>query len=244
MGTFSEGVLRTIERAYETPMNPDLRTKILLNGTWQLQPSNDETIPTRWNHSVTVPALVDIAEPRCDWKSFKYHYCRRTFKVSTEAELAYVVIEQAMFGTDVWLNGKRLGCDIACYTSQEYDCRSALKSGTNELIVRVGQRENLPAHSAVGKDQERTEWIPGIWGDVYLLCCGNPRVELVQVIPHIATSTAEVRVTVENLSEKEIAFSCNAFVCEKKSGKKGSEHLEAQSTIAPNGKDLYLQASD
>ncbi len=127
-----------------------------------------------------------------------------------------------MFGTDVWLNGELLGGDIACYTSQEYDARSALKMGENELVVRVGQRENLPSHSAVGKDQERTDWIPGIWGDVYVVQCGNPRVKLVQVIPHIASATAEVRLTLQNFSRAEVAFDLRCGVFEKGSGKQAS----------------------
>ncbi len=172
----------------------------------------------QWNHSVPVPALVDIATPKHDWKSFKHHWYRTTFDILHPPQLAFIVIEQAMFGTEVWLNGKRLGCDIACYTSQEYDARSALQTGVNELIVRVGQRENLPPHSAVGKDQERTEWIPGIWGDVYLLQCGNPRVKRVQVIPHIETSGAEVRVTIENLTPIKMMAVISAGIFEKNSG--------------------------
>lgn len=195
------------------------RTKILLNGAWQLQPTNDETQPKGWNHSVPVPALVDSAEPRYDWKKFKFHWYQTIFNVADLSELAFIVIEQAMFGTDVWLNGKYLGGDIACYTSQEYDLRSTLKVGRNELVVRVGQREHLPSHSAVGKDQERTDWIPGIWGDVYFMQSGNPRIKLVQVIPHIDSAIAEVRVTIENLSKSEVDFELHSAIYEKKTDK-------------------------
>lgn len=235
------------------------RTKLLLNSNWQLQPSNDESLPTNWSHTVPVPALVDIASPRYDWKTFKYHYYRTTFEVgekktatgqesrATNAETklescatnCFIIIEQAMFGTDVWLNGKNLGGDIACYTSQEYDAREAIKLGeTNELIVRVGQRENLPPESAVGKDQERTEWIPGIWGDVYLLQCGNPRVKLIQVIPHIEHSTAEVRVTVENRAENISRTTISTFVREKKSRHQASQTLKQELHLAPNAVEV------
>ena len=173
-----------------------------LNGTWQLQATNDETLPAAWQHSVPVPALVDCAAPKHNWQKFKFHWYKTTFNAENNHELAFIVIEQAMFGTEVWLNRTRLGGDIACYTSQEYDARRALKTGENELLVRVGTKEDLPPHSAVGKDQERAEWIPGIWGDVHLLQCGNPRVKLVQVIAHIHTAAAEVRVTLENLSDE------------------------------------------
>src|SRR6266850_6112923 len=134
---------------------PRLRT--LLNGTWQLQAANDETFPAAWEQSVPVPALVDSAAPKHDWQKFKFHWHNITFNAENNFELAFIVIEQAMFGTEVWLNGTRLGGDIACYTSQEYDARRALRNGGNELVVRVGLKENLPPHSAVGKDQERAE---------------------------------------------------------------------------------------
>jgi hypothetical protein len=220
-------------------INP--RTRIILNGTWQLQPTNDEAVPTSWNHTVPVPSVVDAANPKHDWKSFKYHWHRTTFEVAKKSDLAFIVIEQAMFGTDVWLNGKHLGGDIACYTSQEYDARTAIRAGkTNELIVRVGQREHLPPESAVGKDQERTDWIPGIWGDVYLLQCGNPRVQLVQVIPHIETGIAEVRITVENRSGKTVSCTLSSTIVRKKQKTAASEPEKTKLTITKNGTEVIV----
>jgi len=78
-----------------------------------------------------------------------------------------------------------------------------------------------------GNDQERTEWIPGIWGDVYSLQCGNPRIKRVQVIPHIDTSMAGVRVTVENLSTKQTSVTLCTSIHEKRSGKEAA----AQGTV-------------
>lgn len=211
-----------------------LRKKLSLNGEWLLQPSDDDPIPTVWNHRVSVPALVDIAQPYYDWKAFTFHWYRTTFKVGSKNDLAFVVIEQAMFGTDIWLNGAHLGGDIACYTSQEYDARSALKLGENTLVVRVGQRQNLPAYSAAGNDQERTEWIPGIWGDVSLIQSGNPRIKLVQVIPDIKNSTAEVRVTIENLAEKSTRTTLSTLVREKATRKQVSNTLNEEINLAPS----------
>jgi hypothetical protein len=120
------------------------------------------------------------------------------FRVDADSprETAVIRIGQAMFGTSVWLNGTRLGEDIACYTSQEYDAAPSLRyDGPNELIVRVGMKETLPPESAVGNDKERQTFIPGIWGDVTLMLTGNPHIALVQVIPRYRESKAEVRVT-------------------------------------------------
>lgn len=210
------------------------RRKYLLNGIWFFQPTADDVMPTSWDHTIVVPSVVDCAEPRCRWQEFSYFWYRTTFDIPSLRECAFVVIEQAMFGTEVWLNGTHLGGDIACYTSQEYDARAALKRGVNELIVRVGRREHLPPHSAVGNDQERTEWIPGVWGDVNLTQCGNPRIKLVQVIPDIETATVEARVTVENRSEHPATVVLSTIVREKRSGKPVSTPQEQNLTLTPN----------
>src|SRR5258708_6072093 len=192
------------------------REILSLNGAWKLQPGNDDTIPSKWEHSVPVPALVDTALPGYEWKKHKYHWYRTSFDVRDTSDNAFIVVEQAMFGTDVWLNGRHLGGDIACYTSQEYDARAAIRSGSNELIVRTGRREDLPPHSAAGRDQERSEWIPGIWGDVSLVQSGNPRVLRIQVIPHIDPARAEILVTVLNLSDAEQTVRVTSRLVEKR----------------------------
>lgn len=219
-------------------INPSkARNAFSLNGTWEIQPGGDAPPSAEWNHHVPVPGLVDLATPAYDWRQNEYHWYRTTFRIESAHEVRTVllVIEQAMFGTEVWINRRRVGGDIGCYTSQEYDVSSFVKSsGENELLVRVGAKSTLPPESAVGKDQERTEWIPGIWGDVSLVQCGNPRVKLVHVIPHIHTTTAEVRVTVENLSNKPQTISLNLSICERVSRKEAGHARQASCTIPPS----------
>ena len=194
------------------------RNYLPLNGRWQLAPGLRDSPPSQWRHVLSVPGLVDLAGPEYDWRSHEYHWYRTEFTLPSEDRTPLVIlrIEQAMFGTAVWLNGVNVGCDIACYTSQEYDITPYIKYGAaNELLVRVGAKSTLPPESAVGKDQERSEFIPGIWGDVYVVRCGNPRIKLVQVIPHIEADMAEARITVENHSDAEVAMTLNAVVLER-----------------------------
>jgi len=196
------------------------RTTLSLNGGWQIAPGRKEAPPGHWGHEVVVPGLVDLAVPRYDWSESEYHWYRTTFTIpaANRSALAFLRIDQAMFGTSVWLNGAYVGCDIACYTSQEYDITAAVKYGVeNELLVRVGARNTLPAESAVGKDRERTEFIPGIWGDVNVILSGNPRVRLVQVIPHMGTGIASVRLWIENRSDNDALIQLGARAFEKKS---------------------------
>ncbi|HEV8538451.1 MAG TPA: beta galactosidase jelly roll domain-containing protein, partial [Bacteroidota bacterium] len=209
-----------------------MRKRISLNGTWQLQPTGDESMPTAWSHSIPVPALVDVSNPGYDWRNIGFHWYRCTFNVEAGNTLAFLVIEQAMFGTEVWLNGKYLGGDIACYTSQEYDIRAAMNVGkTNELIIRVGQRANLPSHSAVGNDQERTTWIPGIWGDVYLELTGNPRIKLVQTIPDISAGSVRVKLWIENRSDGDAAVQGRIGARERRSGESAGESISFDAEV-------------
>ncbi|MDI6802798.1 MAG: glycoside hydrolase family 2 TIM barrel-domain containing protein [Bacteroidota bacterium] len=213
------------------------KKKISLNGSWEIQPGEKESSPSKWDHQVQVPSLVDSADPKYNWQSYDYHWYRKTFRVDEpyQYQIAVLTIEQAMSGTEVWLNGKHIGGDIACYTSQEYICTDALLYGKeNELLVRVGSRDTLPLESAVGKDQEREIYIPGIWGDVYINLSGNPRVKLVQVIPHINSQQAEVRVTIENgfTSNKEVRIV--GKILEKKSKIQSSNIIATDVTVLAN----------
>ncbi len=192
------------------------RRTLLLNGTWELEPSDGPAPPDRWSRRVQVPALVDCAVPPTSWRDARFHWYRTVFRPPSASALAFLVVEQAMFGTEVWLNGIHLGGDIACYTSQEYDVRQALRDGgPQELIIRVGHKQDLPAHSAVGADQERSDWIPGIWGDVRLVQSGNPRIRTVFVLPQIDRSCAEVRLRLENLEREDVDATVITTVREK-----------------------------
>jgi beta-galactosidase len=215
------------------------RETVSLNGTWELQPGNESAMPARWTHAVAVPALVDAALPAYDWRGIRYHWYRRTIGVERLHECPFLVIEQAMFGTDVWLNGEHLGGDIACYTSQDYDLRGVLVEGENELVIRVGQRKDLPPHSAVGNDLERAEWIPGIWGDVVLVQSGNPRITLVQTLPTIEESSVIVRVTIHNTSSQETACSLRTAIRERMSSKEVAGGEMTDIHLPPAGRRTF-----
>jgi beta-galactosidase len=213
-----------------------------LNGDWLLAPGSASAPPESWPSTVPVPALVDAAVPSYDWAAAEYHWYRCVFTLS-EPERSYAFallrIEQAMFGTKVWLNGELLGEDIACYTSKEYDATAAIRrEGPNELLVRVGRRDQLPPESAVGRDQERTSFIPGIWGDVMLVFSGNPRVSLVQVIPYIGSSIAEVRVTLENRASEARRVRAVSTIVEHRSRKKASSPKELVKSVPAGGQTV------
>jgi beta-galactosidase len=190
---------------------PAARELVSLNGSWEIAPGGPGGPPARWVSRIEVPSLVDMALPPYPWRDSEYHWYRTSFTLprAERPETVVLVLEQAMFGTEVRLNGRVVGGDIACYTSQEYDVSNAVQCGEeNELLVRVGARETLPPESAVGNDQERDLYIPGIWGDTCLVRTGNVRIRRVQVIPRIGTGAAEIRVMIHNTGKAPCHVRC------------------------------------
>ena len=213
-----------------------------LNGLWDIAPGTAEAPLGEWRSNIPVPSLVDCAAPSYDWLSFSYHWYHLSFRVDSASptRTATIRIDQAMFGTSVWLNGSLLGGDIACYTSQEYDAAPYLRyDGPNELTVRVGLKETLPPESAVGRDQERQTFIPGIWGDVTLILAGNPRVALVQVIPRNRESTAEVIVTLHNSAPSRVPLKVVSRLREHISGHPVGSVQEIVSETAAAGESVH-----
>ncbi len=221
-----------------TDRHHDPRRTILLNGTWELEPGERTVAPLSWHYQVPVPSLVDSATPLYPYRSSEYHWYRRRFSLDRGERKgsALLVLEQAMFGTAVWVNGVFVGSDIACYTSQEYIITHALRAEKEqELVIRIGDRGTLPPESAVGRDQERSTFIPGIWGDVRLVLCGDPRVTKVQVLPHIHQSEAEVHLTLAASSPVRSHAHVTTRIVEKTSGKKVTGNTAIEAELVPGG---------
>ncbi|MFA6469430.1 MAG: glycoside hydrolase family 2 TIM barrel-domain containing protein [Bacteroidota bacterium] len=196
------------------------RNTFSLNGSWNIAGGNTVSFPDRFDSIITVPSVVDTAVPPYDWQSFDFHWYRTSFTIDrlSHSDFLILKIEQSMFGTGVWLNGHYLGGSISCYTSHEYALDEFLnREGVNELTVRVGAKRTLPPESAIGRDQEKEIYTPGIWGDVSLICVGGARVKLVQVIPHIYTGVAEVRAWIQNLEFKRESVLVSARIFERHS---------------------------
>lgn len=192
--------------------------KISLNGAWKIAAGREK--PKNFPHSVVVPALVDVAEPKFPWQKYDYFWYRTVFRLPDQAqfEKIYLQLEQVQYGTEVWLNNLRVGGDIPCYTSQEFDLTPFInRTGENELLVRVGAKHTLPEHAAVGQDFEKIAWIPGIWGDVWLHLYGAGRMEWTRIIPDLEESKVSLHSEIENFSEKEQLFALQYRIREKKS---------------------------
>jgi beta-galactosidase len=180
------------------------RRVVSLDGTWQVAEGDIDRVPTAFDHTVTVPGLIDMARPvftEIGVKSprRKAFWYRRTFKVDGPIpDVALLKINKARYGTGVWLNGKPVGEHVPCFTPGYFDVKRNLETGgaENTLLVRVGaDRESLPAGVPSGWDFEKYRYYPGIYDSVELILSGAPFIRNVQVVPDVDTRT--VRAVVE-----------------------------------------------
>lgn len=176
-----------------------LRTTISLDGLWDLGQGGMDRIPSVFDRKVPVPGLVDMATPA--YPQIGMHsnerdafWYRRNFQIQDEIPaVAVLKIHKAMFGSEVFLNGIRLGGHAPNFTPGYFDVRKALRSGCNELIIRVGaDLWMLPPTVMPGSDREKTKYIPGIFDSVELFLCGSPHIVRLQAVPDIETQSVTI----------------------------------------------------
>lgn len=202
-------------------------TKISLNGKWKLQPG-DLHPPNEYSYRIIVPSLVDTARPTLNFERHKYFWYKKDFHLPNKMlnKKVYLQLEQVMFGTEIWVNNKKIGGDIPCYTSQEFDITPYLRvDDMNCLVIRIGRRETLPTQSAVGNDYEKISWIPGIYGDVWLHCHGEGRAKWTRIMSDTKTGNISVTTILENLVNEPQLFTVSYQIFEKKNKSQVTQKL-------------------
>ncbi|MCX8038774.1 MAG: hypothetical protein N3D11_17325 [Candidatus Sumerlaeia bacterium] len=218
------------------------RTILPLDGRWQIAESVDaDKTPATFDRTVAVPGLVKLAQPpfsgmeeiqsaaeskaRTPAKTAEFQPLRNYFWYRTEfkwphakgasahPQVAILKINKAQFGTAVWLNGRKIGEHLHCFTAGFFDLTPAMNwQGTNQLVVRIGaHRAVLPPSVVAGSDAEKHQWTPGIYDSVAVSFCDNPVIESVQIAPRIQSSDILVQTSVKNYG-KPVAFDLNHTV--------------------------------
>ena len=211
------------------------RKTVLLDGAWQVAEGAMNDVPKDFGHTVPVPGLVDMTRPAFEEVGVKSarreaFWYRRTFSlVGPLPAVATLKVGKAMFGSRVMLNGCLLGDHLPCFTAGLFNARDALKSGDNELLIRVGaDRSAVPAPVPTGFDYEKERYIPGIFDSVELVLTGTPHLGNVQVVPDVANQRAQVRLWLKHGAVGEVTVE----VCEVKS-KRVVGKSSARLTAAP-----------
>jgi beta-galactosidase len=151
-------------------------------------------------------ALVrNAGVPRQARNWFWYH---RTFEINERRRVAILRIKKAQFGAAVWLNGKKLGEHLPCFSAAIFDVTNSIRwNGRNDLIVRVGAHPGvLPESISAGTDFEKNRWTPGIYDSVSLQLSDNPTIETIQIAPRLADSSIVVQTKLRNHGETASRF--------------------------------------
>jgi beta-galactosidase len=219
------------------------RNAISLNGNWEVQPTSDDSVPSSFLHTIPVPSLVDMASPPYDWEKAKFHWHKLEFAIDNLdlSNAVFLRIGQSQYGTQIWLNGHHIGESISCYTSQEYRMNPWIRNDqSNILIIRIGDKSNLPPESAVGNDQEKQAFIPGIWGDVSLVVTSRIRVKRTRVVSNLTNGIAQATIILENLDEAPRSALVRAQAFEKGSGRSSSVESVRQAECKPGENVLNI----
>jgi hypothetical protein len=137
-----------------------------------------------------------------------FFWYRKTFRVPAMKEVALLKVNKAQFGTQVWLNGKKIGEHLGCFSAGYFNLTESLDwGGENTLLVRVGAHPAvLPKGAPAGTDFEKSKWTPGIYDSVSLLLSDNPVIETLQVAPLINTSEIDAQTLIRNYGNTHCRF--------------------------------------
>jgi hypothetical protein len=232
------------------------RHVMALDGIWRIADGTMDQVPATFDHTAPVPGLVSLASPpfiepgpkvenrqsvpQKDSRRDAFWYSR-TFKIDGQIpRSATLKVGKAMFGTRAILNGQLLGDHLPCFTPGYFDAGKALKTGENELLIRVGaDRDAVTEAIPSGFDFEKERYIPGIFDSVTLILTGTPNIVNVQVAPDLSNRQARVRLWTKGASQGDVTVE----VREAKSGKivgKTSKHV----TSAEQVMDLIVPISN
>ncbi len=272
------------------------RNIISLNGTWEVEEGDLSKIPEAFTHTVPVPGFVDMAVPEFSQpgeiktivglgilrpsglmtlmkfrdKQREAFWYRKVFKIEeTLPAVAILKIGKAKYGSEVWLNGSRLGENSRHFLSGTYDVSGILKGqgAENELVVRVGTSVTYRTNNKniYGDVLEKTKQLPGIYDDVELILTGSLYVEKVQVHPQLDRKSVRVMAWIQNRSKEEASTQlkfqiqkdsslCNAVESKRVSIPPGEtavfdtdiplKEIETWSPETPSLYTLIVQSSD
>jgi beta-galactosidase len=200
-----------------------LRTVNCLNGNWQLASSADLKVQPDFTDTVVpVPGLVDMAVPGTDsvHTSNRIYWYRKTFETSDKHfEICHLKINKAKYQTRVFINNQFVGENPYSFTPTEIDITNYLEpsGSTNEIIIAVGCRNNLPANVSDGNDFEKDFYYPGIYDDVKLIYAAKPFIQNVQCVPKLKEEKLHVKAEFLT-SEQSKEFTASYAVYELASG--------------------------
>ncbi len=112
-----------------------------------------------------------------------------------------LLLERTRWQTDVWLGDKSIGSNRSLVAPHRFDL-GVLKAGSHRLTIRIDNRMLNPPYRPDGhsvSDGEGSTW-NGVVGRIELSATSPVWIDDAQVFPNLAGRSAQVRVTVGNVT--------------------------------------------
>ncbi len=200
------------------------RQIVKLDGDWQVA-KTDGALPESYPSIVRVPGLTDLAVPPLDTAGTFYtntwYWHKRVFdSESADYDKAELKIYKAKYHTKVYVNGKFVGENYYCFTPSYFDIKPFLLPAgqSNEIIIGVGCKPQLPDTIPDGSDFENTKYVPGIFDRVEVTFSKKPYIKNIQCVPDIVNGKLRVVTEIETDNPEGLKLTYN--VSEAASGKK------------------------
>ena len=147
-----------------------------LNGEWDFKVDNAgaKGTPFRWDGKILVPFCLEskLGGVNQLLNSEQALWYRRTFESSKPSgNRTLLNFEAVDYACDVFVNGKTIGKHVGGNDPFSFDITDALKSGDNELIVKVWDATEAYQLRGKQKLEPRGIWytrVSGIWQTVWL----------------------------------------------------------------------------
>ena len=179
-----------------------------LNGLWQYGINKSDRLPQLYDGDILVPFPVEsalsgvrrlLAPDETLW------YRKRLSHQTPEGHRTQLHFEAVDYACTVYLNGTEVGSHTGSSDPFKFDITEALRSGDNELVVRVVDK--TAASQTLGKQSLNPKGIyytrvSGIWQTVWLEDVPNRHFSMVKMKPRIAAGTLRVLPTLKGVPLK------------------------------------------
>ncbi len=185
--------------------------KISLNGDWSIaETNNPDSIPVTFGSTIQVPSFIDMATPKfpkLDYPndSARYFWYHKTFSVDAkDADVVELELRKVKYEAHIFVNGKKAGQQNIAFSSGKFNIKNLLNSDDtpNDLLIRIGTRENFTDTLISGADFEKKTFLPGIYDNVNLLVKKTPYIDHLQILPDINSNTVSAFVDINRLGNE------------------------------------------
>ncbi|MEZ4870599.1 MAG: glycoside hydrolase family 2 TIM barrel-domain containing protein [Caldilineaceae bacterium] len=182
-----------------------LRQRLSLDGKWDFQidlaGQDDVNAISTWRQAqVPQPWQAQFADLR---HTSGVGWYKRTFHVDrpSDAVAAMLHFGAVDYHSTVWVNGVRIGEHEGGYLPFAFDISTVLRTGENEIVVRVADPTENPTRWPQYRFSEiphgKQSWygpISGIWQSVWLEWCAPTHLRDLRLTPLVAEKRIEVAV--------------------------------------------------